>query len=238
MKTDSELQTDVLCQLRRQQSIQAAHIGVAANDNVVTLSGQVADYTEKAAAERAAKSVHGVMGLANDILVELLKTSSPTDQDVALAALDALKWNFEVPSGAVTVIVKDGWITLEGSVEMQHQKAAAALCIRDLAGVAAVTNLIEINPTVQSTDVKSEIEGAFRRSSNLDSRQIAVSTYEGDVTLRGHVSSWAQRDAAVAAAMGAPGVAVVDDQLDVDVSVGAMRQWDNRGRPEQLEIEQ
>jgi len=220
MKTDSELQTDVLAELRRQPSLQAAYIGVAAKDNVVTLSGQVADDRAKAAAELAAKSVHGAKAVANDILIEVPNTRSPTDQDVALAALDALRWNFEVPSDAVTVIVNDGWVTLEGSVDTQHQKEAATLCVKALEGVAAVTNLIAINPTAQSTDVQSEVEDAFRRSPNLDSRQIAVSTYEGDVTLSGNVSSWTERDAAVVAAHSAPGVAVVDDQLDVDVDSG------------------
>jgi osmotically-inducible protein OsmY len=191
MTNDSQLQSDVLAQLQWQPSVNAAHIGVAAKENVVTLTGQVGHYTEKAAAEEAAKAVYGVKAVANDIEVELPYLSRRTDQDIAEAALNALRWDFEVPDGKVKVIVQNGRVTLEGSVHWLYQKDAAQRCVQYLMGVTAVRNEIAIKPSVKMTDVTSEIEEAFRRHADLDARRIGVKTSEGTVTLSGNVSSWA-----------------------------------------------
>ncbi len=215
MKSDSQLQSDVQAELEWQPSVNAAHIGVAAKDGVVTLTGQVAHYTEKTSAEDAAKGVYGVKAVANDIEVELPGSSRRTDADIAAAALSALKWDFEVPKDKVKVTVQEGWVTLEGTVDWQCQKDAAERCVRYLMGVKGVINSIGIKPIVTPTQVKGKIEDAFRRNADLDARRIAVDTYDGKVTLRGSVSSWSERYKAESAVWAAPGVTSVDDQLTV-----------------------
>ena len=150
MTNDSQLQSDVQAELQWQPSIEAAHIGVTAKDSIVTLTGQVSHYVEKTAAEDAAKAVYGVKGVANDIVVELLDSSRRTDQDIAEAAVSALQWDFEVPNDKIKVIVKNGWVTLEGNVDWQYQRDAAKRCVQYLMGVTAVTNLIAIEPTVRA----------------------------------------------------------------------------------------
>src|SRR3954447_17926137 len=142
MKTDSELQRDVLNELKWEPSVDAAHIGISVKDGVVTLSGHVPSYAEKYAAEKAAKRVHGVKAVANEIDVKLPGSSQRTDEDIALAAVNALKANVSVPADKIKVIVNKGWITLEGEVEWQYQKDAAEYAVRYLAGVVGVTNLI------------------------------------------------------------------------------------------------
>ena len=215
MKSDTQLQSDVMAELKWQPSVNAAHIGVAAKDNVITLTGQVAHYTEKAAAEDTVKGVYGVKAVANDIKVELFGSSYRSDQDIAEAALSAIMWNSEIPNDRVTVIVKDGWVTLEGTLDWQYQKDAAQRCVHYLMGVKAVTNSIGIKPTAKWADVKSEIEDAFRRSADLDARRIGVATHGGTVTLSGSVSSFSERDEAVMAAWSAPGVTSVTNDLAV-----------------------
>ena len=69
--TDSELQRDVLDELKWDPGVNAAHIGVSAKNGVVTLSGYVPSYGEKYAAERATKRVYGVMAVANELEVKL-----------------------------------------------------------------------------------------------------------------------------------------------------------------------
>ena len=189
--------------------------GVAAKENVVTLTGQVAHYAEKSAAEEAAMGVYGVKAVANDIQVELFGIGRRTDQDIVQAALSALDRDFEVPTEKVKVVVKDGHVILEGNVDWQYQKDAAKRCVQYLMGVTAVSNLIAIEPKVKWADVQAEIKNAFRRSADLDARRIGVDTYAGTVTLNGTVSSWAERDEAVTAPWGAPGVTSVNDQLAV-----------------------
>jgi osmotically-inducible protein OsmY len=215
MKSDTELQNDVEAQLLWQPNVNSAHIGVTAKNGVVTLTGEVEHYAEKGAAEDAAKSVYGVKGIANDIEVQLAGSSKRTDADIAAAALSALKWDYDVPDDKVKVTVRDGWVTLEGTVEWQYQKDAAERCIQYLMGVKGVINSIIIKTKPTPEGIKVKIEDAFKRNADLDARRIGVNTYNGKVTLSGSVSSWSERDAAESAAWAAPGVSSVDDQLVV-----------------------
>jgi osmotically-inducible protein OsmY len=138
-----------------------------------------------------------------------------TDTDIAQAAVDALKWNSVVPPNRVRVAVRDGSVTLNGSLDWQYQKDAAERAVRNLTGVTRVTNDIALNPRVSTADVTSKIEDAFRRSAEVDARRITVMAQNGQVTLTGNVHSWAERQEATRAAWAAPGVTQVVDHLEV-----------------------
>jgi osmotically-inducible protein OsmY len=213
MKTDSQLQSDVRDELEWWPNVDAAHIGVTAADGVVTLTGEVPHYAQKQDAEDAAKAVYGVRAVANDIDVKLEGSHVRTDKDIAAAAVAALKWDYQIPEDKIQVTVKNGAVILEGIVNWQFQKDAAARSVRYLLGVVSVSNLITIKPSVKRGDVKAEIEDALRRNAILEARRISVTTTQGDVTLLGSVSSWSEHDVAVSAAWAAPGVTSVSDQL-------------------------
>jgi osmotically-inducible protein OsmY len=213
MSNDSQLQSSVLAELKWRPSVDSAHIGVTADDGIVTLTGQVHHYAEKLAAEDAAKEVFGVKGIANDIKVETAGSLTRSDKDIAEAAADALKWDYEVPDDKVKVVVKEGWVTLSGNVDWQYQKDAAYRCVRYLLGVVGVTNNVSIKPSTKWIDVKTKIEDAFRRNADLDERRISVVTNDGRVTLTGTVRNWSERNAAVSGAWAAPGVTWVEDDL-------------------------
>ena len=144
--TDSELQLDVLNELKWEPSVDAAHIGVSVKDGVVTLSGHVSSYAEKYAAERAAKRVHGVKAVANELDVKLPGFSQRTDEDIATAAVNALKSHISVPADKIKVTVSNGWVKLEGEVEWQYQRISAENAVRYLQGVKGVSNLITVKP--------------------------------------------------------------------------------------------
>ena len=212
---DKDLKQHVENALEWEPSVDAADIGVSADQGVVTLRGNVRSYGEKLAAERVALRVYGVKAVANDLVVHVATDYTRTDTEIAQAAIAALKWNAVLPADAVTLTVKDGWLTLTGTLDWQYQKDAAARSVRDLRGVKGVTNEIRLRAHASPVDVRDKIEAALKRSAEVDARRINVVASDGTVVLTGHVRSWAERQDAERAAWAAPGVSRVDDRITV-----------------------
>ena len=194
----------------------ATHIGVAVDNSVVTLTGHVETYAEKLAAERAAKRVVGVQGIAEEIEVRPPHARKAKDDEIADRAVRLLQWDMSVPAEHVMIKVEKGWVTLSGTVDWDYQRGAAAADIQKLGGVVGVTNLIAIKPPVHAADVKQKIEDAFRRNAALDASEIWVAAADGTVTLNGRVRNWSERNAAERAAWSAPGVTAVEDHLRIE----------------------
>src|SRR5215469_8448979 len=145
MRTDEEIQADVLEELKWDSRVQPNEVGVVVKDGVVTLTGWVDSYMKKIAAEEAAHRVRGVKAVANDIEVRLPGSAERTDADLAKAVLNALKWEADIPAGKLDVTVSQGWVTLKGEVEYVFQVRDAERAVRRHAGVKGVTNLIGVN---------------------------------------------------------------------------------------------
>jgi osmotically-inducible protein OsmY len=214
MRTLEELRQDVVDELAWDTSLDAPGIGVAVHDSAVTLTGHVRSYAEKRAAEKAAKRVHGVIAVANDLEVRLPGTLQRDDTDIATAVASALKWSAPVPT-VVSASVEHGWVMLSGEVDWAYQRRAAENAVRDLAGVRGISNQIQVKPRAVPKDVKNQIQKAFHRSAQIDANHVSVAVSGSKVTLAGTVRSWSERTEAEHAARAAAGVTEVDNKLHV-----------------------
>ena len=210
--TDLRLRDAVSAQLQWDTAVDADAIAVAAKDGVVTLTGYTSTYASKLAAERVAKRVRGIRGVANDVQVRL--KIDRTDTDIATDAVNALQHHVTV-ADAVQITVHGGLLTLSGHVPTLFHRAVAEKAVRYIRGVKAVANRIQVVPAVTATDVRREIARALHRDATVDSRAIEVTVHNNVVTLSGHVRTWQERESAERAASHAPGIRAVENRLVV-----------------------
>lgn len=213
MKTDNQLQRDILAELDWDPALDAAAIGVQVSEGIVTLTGQVASFGEKWEAERATQGVAGVQALTVALDVRLPGTSQRDDVDIARTVTNALLWSSVVPAGAVSAMVEAGHVTLSGEVLWPHQRDAAAQAVRNLMGVTGVSDQIAVKPHVTSQGVKDRIDATLKRRAHQDAEQIVATVHGSEVTLTGPVHSWPERRLACHAAWSTAGVHNVIDHL-------------------------
>jgi osmotically-inducible protein OsmY len=213
MKSDSQLQHDVLEELKWAPEFDHSHIGVTARNGVITLTGYVPDYVQKVAAEKAARRVFGVEGIAQDIEVRYASDPKTSDAEIAERILNLFRWDVAIPDARLKVKVEHGYVTLTGQVDWNYQREAASKAAGRISGVRAVSNLIEVEAHSSSFDIRERIMAAFKRSSALDASALDINVQGGTVKLSGHVRGWDERRIAENAAWSAPGVTRVEDNI-------------------------
>jgi osmotically-inducible protein OsmY len=220
MKTAELTQEHVLEELAWDPEVNSANIGVTVTGGgIVRLSGEVGSYAEKIAAEKAARRIAGVHAVVDDLNVKLLPGGMLPDEKIAQAAINALVFNVAVPGDKVTITVQNGWITLAGAVPWFYQRRAAEEAVRYLRGVKGIINLITVEEKPDQANIQERIEQAYERSAELDAKFIMVDVQDGNVTLKGTVSSWPEWKQAEAAAWAAPGAKAVTNLLRIDAPV-------------------
>ncbi|TYL96388.1 BON domain-containing protein [Bradyrhizobium rifense] len=215
MRSDREIERDVREELNWDPDLDAEDIAISVKDGVVTLAGFTRSYSDRLEAEHAAKRVAGVHAVANDIEVRLPSIDQRPDPDIARDAIASLKAQLPISHENIKVIVKAGWLTLEGTVEWQYQKTTAENAVRKVKGVKDVTNVISLKPKVEPTDIQRRIQEAFKRNAEVDANRITVETHGSEVILKGTVRSWIEREEAERVAWSAPGITRVEDQIVV-----------------------
>jgi osmotically-inducible protein OsmY len=215
MKSDSEIERDVKEELQWDPDLDATDIAVSVKKGVITLTGFVKSYTDKYEAEAAAKRVAGVSGVANDLEVRMPSVDERPDPEIARDAVAAIKSQLPISSEHIKVVVKNGWVTLEGQAEWQYQKSTAENAVRRIKGVKGVSNLIVLRPRAEPSEIKNKILEAFKRNAEVDANRIQIETHGSEVVLKGTVRSWIEREEAERVAWSAPGVTNVEDRIVV-----------------------
>jgi len=216
MKTDLEIQQDVMNELKWQPFLKSASIGVAVKNGIVTLSGTVDNYSQKIEAEKAAKKLAGVKAIADGIQIGVSPSYKKSDAEIAESVMSALKWHAAVPEENVKVKVENGVVTMEGEVEWEFQRNSAKKAIENLLGVRNVINLINVKPGITAFDVKTKIEQALHRTATVEAKRISIEVKEDKVVLNGTVKTFAEKDDVEGAAWCAPGVSRVISHIAVE----------------------
>ncbi|MCC2633647.1 BON domain-containing protein [Ramlibacter sp.] len=215
MKSDIQIKSDVNAEFLWDPEVNAASVGVAVKDGIVTLSGTTDTYAQKHAVERAARRVSGVRGIAVDLEVRLTPGHARTDAEIAQAAVHALRWHSLVPEDKVKVEVENGWVTLSGEVDWAYQSASAEQAVRSLIGVKGVGNQIHLKQRADPSEIRAGVSAAFARHARRQASHVTVDVDGGVVTLGGTVDSLAEHDAAIGTAYAARGVSRVIDHIEV-----------------------
>lgn len=216
MKTiQTNLQQDILDELKWEPSLDSSRIGVSVERGVVVMTGHVRSLWERGIADQAVKRVRGVTALANELQVDLLDGTERDDVQIAKAVQNALQWNVMVPDNRLKVTVSKGWVTVEGEVPFAYQRRATQTAVQQLVGVRGYTDRITVRPEVSPTDLRQRLNAALHRYASLEAGKVVTSTDGGKVVLSGTVHSWAERDQVQNAAWSAPGVSEVDNRIAV-----------------------
>ena len=216
-KSDSDIKKQVLRELKWDSRIAWSEIGVDVFEGVVTLKGTVNSYAKKQAAQEAAHRIIGVLDVANDIEVRPSDAFTRTDSDIALAVRHALQWDALVPDEHIQSTVSNGWVTLEGEVDLWRERQDAETSVLRLEGIVGVTNKITIAPkTIDVEELRKEIECALERRADREAARFRMEVNDGAVELFGRVHSWQEKRAVLGSVSHAPGVSVVRDHLRVD----------------------
>ena len=216
MKTDNQIQKDVMDELKWQPELNSSEIGVAVKNGVVTLSGEVDTYLKKLAAEKAVKKISGVKAIAEDIQIGVSPAYNKTDAEIAAAVVNALKWHTGVQDEKIKIKVENGYVTLDGEAEWEYQRNNAKAAIQNLTGVRGVYNLISLKPRISAADIENKIMSAFKRNAATDAEKITAEVIGNKVILHGTVRSLVEKDDAINAAWYGPGVTSVESRLEIE----------------------
>ncbi|MEJ2726469.1 MAG: BON domain-containing protein [Deltaproteobacteria bacterium] len=215
---DEDIKVAVIDQLYWDSRVEASKINVTVEGGEVVLSGSVPSLRARQAAYDDARNVSGVIAVENRMVVEHPETPPvPPDERIQSNVQDVLNWNVTLDARTISVSVKDGVVTLEGTVDSYWEKVSADETVSHVRGVVDVVNKLSVVPAKKLTDEKiaQDIKAALERNVAVNADSLGIAVANGVVTLSGTVRNWGEHTAAFFTALYTKGVVNVDDRLSV-----------------------
>lgn len=214
-----EIKKNVVDNLYWDTRVDASDVDVEVSaEGEVTLKGSVPSFTSKTAATTSAWSVTGVSAVNNRLTVEYpAAVTVPSDEEIQDDIENILLWDTDIDSTKIDVSVNDNEVTLEGSVDA-YWKIYAAERLADTTGVYSIENKLAVVPSEDEEDevIAESIVNALTRNVDVNSEDVEVKVKNGEVTLRGTVSSWSAYRAAEESSFFTAGVTDVDNLIEIE----------------------
>lgn len=212
-RTDKQIQLDVLAELERDFRFRPAEVGVEVDNGIVTLTGTVSSFLKLGQAADIAGAVYGVKDVANKLTVA--SGTARDDTKIAQAVRSALTWDADVPEERIDSVVRDGVVTLKGTVDNGAERKAARDAVSRITGVAQVNDHIVVGPEPRGDkEIHEDIKAALRRRLPMSDLDAVVDA--GMVTLQGTVTTYGRRIDAERVAWNTKGVRSVVNRITVE----------------------
>ena len=226
-RPDEDLRKDILTAVLQDPATASYQVAVSVHDAAATLTGSVGSYAEKQLAARIAKGVKGVKEVRNDVTINYL--AKRTDPEIGADIKARLQWDIWIDGGLITPVVKDGNVTLTGTVGSAISHSRAFDDTSWVNGVASVdASGLKVDPNLREPvrrnikaglSLDSDIKQAVLAALHLDPRVTAfspdVTVEDGVVILGGNVGNLKAKTAAEQDANNIVGVWRVDNLLKV-----------------------
>ena len=103
----------------------------------------------------------GVTGLVNAVELGVAVGKQRPDADIARDGVQLLATQLPLAELKIGVLVRSGWLTLDGEVDWFYQKELAEAAIRTVAGLQGIANTIEVRPKFNPDEIKHQMPMPF-----------------------------------------------------------------------------
>jgi osmotically-inducible protein OsmY len=215
-KTDVQTRNAVETELQWTPGLEASAIAVAVRAGVVELTGEVATLPERYIAVKVTQRIAGVTTVVDQIVVAGQPRAAETDNEIAQRVHATLEWYEALPHAPIRAEVRNGCVTLTGTVEWAYQRKAAQHSVQMLPNVREVINRIGLTPRTFPADTADQIQEALSRQASLAGTTITVHAENGKIMLGGTARTLVQKRDAEQVAWKHPAVVELHNDIDVE----------------------
>lgn len=226
LRRDEEIYYEIKRIFLTDARLDHALIKVKVDNGKVTLMGTVGSLSEKSLAVANAW-VNGVKSVnAEDLKIDYwardprLRTDKyirKSDEEVTKAIETSFTYDYRIKDSELDVNVKNGYVTLTGTVSNLQAKNSAEEDAMNIVGVWEVDNRIKVRPEELYSDenVLGRVKSAFQGNHYLSRYDFMMHVMNGKLYLNGSVDTPYEKLLAEEIASRIPGVVIIRNNLEV-----------------------